>query len=188
MAGKQRMNRQIEIKFFVRSDRRWNIKMAYKFWFLYWFIGVAFKTFQPTSSILTDPHQSGRPTKFDEEALRTLLEGNPRQTTRELAEQINCSNTTVEHHIHAMGMIHKYGNSILHLLSTDSLAQQALISASLLSWQKHQLFLGRMVTRDGKWVCYINVCRRRPWILPGQTPLSDFNADLHPKKVILCVW
>ncbi|CAF1688353.1 unnamed protein product, partial [Didymodactylos carnosus] len=45
---------------------------------------------------LADKHRSGRPVEFDDDALQALLDANPRQSTRELAEQLDCSHTTVE--------------------------------------------------------------------------------------------
>ncbi len=73
---------------------------------------------------------------FDDEALQALLDADPRQTTRELAEQFNCSYTTVERHLHALGKVHKYGYLVPHQWSTDNLVQRASICASLLFRQK----------------------------------------------------
>ena len=45
---------------------------------------------------LKDAPRSGRPVEFDEERLNQLLHENPRQTTRELAEKMECSHTAIE--------------------------------------------------------------------------------------------
>jgi hypothetical protein len=87
---------------------------------------------------------------FDDEASQALLDADPRQITRELAEQLNCSHTTVEHHHHALGKVQKYGCLITHQLFTDNLVQRASICASLLFRQKHKPFLERIVTGDEK--------------------------------------
>jgi hypothetical protein len=68
------------------------------------------------------------------------------------------------------------------------LAQRALICASLLFRQKHTAFLERIVTGDGKWVCYANVYRIRQWLDPDQKPLPDVKPDSHPRKKMLCIW
>jgi histone-lysine N-methyltransferase SETMAR len=147
-----------------------------------------FTKFRSRDTNLTDKPRSGRPIDFDDEALQALLDADPRQTTRELAEQLNCSHMTVERHLRALGKVHKYGSWVPHPLSTDNLVQRASICASLLSRQKHKPFLERIVTGDEKWVRYINVCRRRQWLDPGQKPFPDVNSDSYSKKVMLCVW
>jgi predicted transcriptional regulator len=85
---------------------------------------------------------------FDDEALQALLDADPRQTTRELAEQLNYSHTTVERHLHALGKVQKCGCLVPHQFSTDNLVQRASIYASLLFRQKHKPFLERIVTGD----------------------------------------
>ena len=125
--------------------------------------------------------------EFDDDALQALLDANPRQSKRELAEQLDCSHTTVERHLHAFGMIHKYGRSVPRLLSPDNLAQRVSIGASLFSRQKHEAFLERIVTGDEKWVCYVNVRQRKQWLHPGQEALRDVKSELHPRKIMLCI-
>ncbi len=116
------------------------------------------------------------------------IDADPRQTTRKLAEQLNCHHSTVERHLHALGKVHKYRSSSPHQLSIDNLAQRASICASLLFRQKHAPFLEPIVTGDEKWMCYANVYRRRQWLDPDQKPLPDVKPDLHPKKIMLCIW
>jgi len=76
-----------------------------------------FTKFRSGDTILTDKPRSGRFVEYDEEALQSLLDANPCQTTHELAEQLNCSHMTVNRHLHALGKVHKYGITVPHLLS-----------------------------------------------------------------------
>ena len=85
-------------------------------------------------------------------------------------------------------VLHKYGRLVPHQLSKDNLVQRASICASLLFRQKHEPFLDRIVTGDEKWVCYVNVRRRRQWLDPGQKPFPNVKPDMHPKKIMLCIW
>jgi histone-lysine N-methyltransferase SETMAR len=75
-----------------------------------------------------------------------------------------------------------------HQLSKDNLVQRASICASLLFRQKHEPFLDRIVTGDEKWVRYVNVRRRRQWLDPGQKLFPNVKPDMHPKKIMLCIW
>ena len=63
---------------------------------------------------LKDASRSGRPLEFDEQRLSELLLENLRQTTRELAEKMECSHTAIEKHLHSMGKVQKYGAWVPH--------------------------------------------------------------------------
>ncbi len=66
-----------------------------------------FTKFRSEDTTLTDKPRSGRSVVFDDEALQAILDADPRQTTRKLAEQLNCSHVTVKRHLYALGKIHK---------------------------------------------------------------------------------
>ena len=77
-----------------------------------------FSKFRSGDANLTDKHRTGRPVEFDDEALQ------------------------------ALGKVHKYGQFVLHQLSTANLDQRASSCSSLLFRQKHEPFLDRIVTGD----------------------------------------
>lgn len=52
-----------------------------------------------------DKKRSGRPSKFNEDALRQLVEEDPTQTTREMAKSLNTSQMTVVRHLKKMGLV-----------------------------------------------------------------------------------
>ncbi|XP_052831497.1 histone-lysine N-methyltransferase SETMAR-like [Octopus bimaculoides] len=68
---------------------------------------------------LKDAPHSGCPVEFDEERLNQLLHENSHQTTRELAEKIECSHTAIEKHFHSMGKVQKYGAWVPHAFSDN---------------------------------------------------------------------
>lgn len=82
---------------------------------------------------LKDAPRSRRPVEFDEERLNQLLHENPRQTTRELAEKMECSHTAIEKHLQSMGKVQKCGAWVPHALSDNNKNQRATISAGLLA-------------------------------------------------------
>lgn len=147
-----------------------------------------FARFRSGDTTLTDQPREGRPSTFDDDALQCLLQMNPRQTTRELAEQLDCAHTTVEDHLHTLGKIQKYGSWVPHELSADNKIQRVSVCASLLSHHHSYRFLDRIVTGDEKWVLYVNIRRKRQWLASDEKPLPDAKTDLHPKKVLLCIW
>jgi len=147
-----------------------------------------FVRFRSGDMSLQDKPRVGRPSTIDDDVVESLLRTNPRQTTRELAEQLDCAHGTVENHLHALGKIQKYGNWLPHELSADTKIQRVSVCASLLSRYHNNPFLDMIVTGDEKWVLYVNIHRRRQWLASTEKPLSEVKADLHPKKVLLCVW
>jgi len=79
-----------------------------------------FSRFKNKKFNLKDAARSGRPVGFDEERLNHLLHENPRQSTRELAEQLTCDQKTVVNHLHSMGKVQKLGAWVPHVLSQNN--------------------------------------------------------------------
>lgn len=153
-----------------------------------WTCNRWFERFRSGDRSLEDEPRSGRPSEINDDDLAKELDVNPRLTTRELATTLGCSHTTIENHLHQLGKIQKCGVWVPHQLSPANLNQRSSICSSLLSRFKLDPFLNRLVTGDEKWVLYVNVRRKRQWLDPGQAPERDVKADLHQKKVMLCVW
>lgn len=65
----------------------------------YWFA-----RFREGDFSLEDRARSGRPSTLDIQRLHTLINSDPTQTTRNLAEQLDTSHSTVERHLHEQGM------------------------------------------------------------------------------------
>lgn len=149
---------------------------------------VWFARFRHGDMSLEDQPRSGRPQTIDNEELRDLVEGDPRQTTRELATSLGCSNSTIHEHLGAIGKQSKLGQWVPHRLTDLHKQRRAEIATSLLSRRSTTNWLLDIVTGDEKWVLYINIKRRRYWVDADATPPSVPKTELHPKKVMLCVW
>ena len=50
-----------------------------------------------------------RPSEFDKDHLKALLKEESHQTSRELAEKINCNLKAIFNHLHSMGFAKKLG-------------------------------------------------------------------------------
>ena len=64
--------------------------------------------------------RSGRPSEFDEDHLKALLKEESRQTSRELAEKINCNQKTILNHLHSMRFSEKLRVWVPHELSENN--------------------------------------------------------------------
>lgn len=147
-----------------------------------------FAKFRTGDTTLTDWPRERRPSTIDDEALETLIKEDSRKTTRELAQDLGTSHTTIENHLHLLGKVQKLGTWLPHNLSIDNKMQRVTICSALLSRNNNERFLNRIVTGDEKWVLYVNVRRKRQWLNASEQALPKAKADLHQKKVMLCVW
>lgn len=147
-----------------------------------------FTKFRSDNFDLKDIPRSGRPSELDNDALTSVVESDPRLTSRELAEKFKCDQSTIIRHLHQIGKSNKAGIWVPHQLSHENLLQRISICTSLLAREKSNSFLNRIVTGDEKCVLYVNAERKNQWLSPGQKPIPTPKAGLHPKKVMLSVW
>lgn len=147
-----------------------------------------FAKFRSGNFNLKNEPGSGRRSMVDEDALRAVVEEDPRQTLDELQERIGIDRTTIFRHIKAMGKTSKAGVWVPHQLTEGNKLQRASICNSLLSRNKNDPFLERIVTGDEKWVMYDNPKRRKQWLSPGETSIATPKPNIHGQKVLLCVW
>ena len=131
--------------------------------------------------------------EFDEDHLKALLKEESRQTSRELAEKMNCDQKMILNHFHSMGFAEKLGVWVPHELSENNKENRLQIAsqhlARLRATRGHkERFLYRIVTEDAKWCLYINMKQRKEWVAAGDTPKPRVKPDLHPRKTMICVW
>ena len=61
-----------------------------------------FSRFKEDRFDISDSPHSGRPSRFDENRLNTLIHNDPCQYTRELANAMNCDHSTIMRHLHSV--------------------------------------------------------------------------------------
>ena len=82
---------------------------------------------------MSDTPRSGRPLVFDEDRLNKIY-NDPRQRTRELANVMNCDDSTIVRHLYSMeNVFKKSGVWVPHALSQNHKNQRVVICASLLA-------------------------------------------------------
>ncbi|MGL5636946.1 MAG: hypothetical protein ACRDD0_08680 [Bacteroidales bacterium] len=147
-----------------------------------------FKKFKSGDRGLNNAPKSGRPSKLDDDILKSAVEADPRKTIKELSAELGCPWTTVKDHLKRIGKKHRQGLWVPHELSQTAIEQRMTICSSLLSRHETGSFLRRIITSDEKWVLYNNPKRKNQWLSSNQVPLPTPKPSLTLKKVLLCVW
>ena len=89
-----------------------------------WAVQNWFVKFCSVETSLNDEPRPGHSLDFDAEALKSLVECNARQSTRELADKLNTSQSTICCHLEKMGKVSKLGVWVPHALSEQNKADR----------------------------------------------------------------
>ncbi|XP_032467124.1 nucleotide triphosphate diphosphatase NUDT15 isoform X1 [Phocoena sinus] len=147
-----------------------------------------FAKFRAGDFSLDDAPRSGRPVEVDSDQIETLIESNRRYTTREIADILKISKSSVENHLHQLGYMNRFDVWVPHKLSEKNLLDRISACDSLLKRNENVPFLKQIVMGNEKWILYNNGERKRSWSKRNEPPPTTPKAGLHPKKVMLCIW
>ena len=120
-----------------------------------------FAKFRAGDFLPDDAPQSGRPVEVDSDQIKILIENNQHYTTREIANILKISKSSIENHLHQLGYVHLFDVWVAHKLSEKNLLDRISACNSLLKHNENVLFLKQIVMGDEKWVLYNNVKRKR---------------------------
>lgn len=137
---------------------------------------------------LEDEDRPGRPMELDLDRLRSEVEADPYLTTRDLADFLGVDQKTAVNGLHAIGKKWKLGRWIPHDLTDYDKDRRVDMASTLLTLHRRFDWLDNVITGDEKWVLYDNHERMRQWVGEDQKPADVPKPDLHPKKVMLCIW
>ncbi|KAK6751603.1 hypothetical protein RB195_003177 [Necator americanus] len=87
-----------------------------------------------------------------------------------------------------LGVVKKLGQWLPRVLSDDN-RQRRLNLCTPLLFRSHKFdWLGAIVTKDEKWVFYVNHTLKRAWCADDKMPDLFVKGEIHEKKVMLSVW
>ena len=101
---------------------------------------------------------------------------------------LNVHHSTVSKHLKNMGMSLRLDKWVPHQLNEKQKMKRLTICSSLKVRLEKENFLKDIITCDEKWIAYSNPHRGKHWIHAGSPPLKIAKSDLHPRKVLLCLW
>lgn len=147
-----------------------------------------FQKFRDGDESLQEAEGRGRPCSVNNEHLNELVKADPCKSTRQFAQELDVSHTTILDHLKQLGKSKKLDSWVPHELSDNQKYQRLEVCSSLLLRNNHERFIDRIVTCDEKWVLYDNRKRSAQWLDIGQPPKRVPKPQLHQKKVMLSVW
>ena len=89
---------------------------------------------------LDDSPQSGRAVEVDRDQIETLIENNQCYITREIADILKTSKSSIENHFHQLGYVNCFDVWVPHKLSEKKLLDRISACNSLLKHNKNVLF------------------------------------------------
>ena len=89
------------------------------------------RTFSSGNFSLVDDHRSGRPTEFDTELLKSLVDSDPKLSVTEITSRLGATWSIVQRHLHAIGKSYREGVWSPHQLSDTNRDQRRSCCTSL---------------------------------------------------------
>lgn len=147
-----------------------------------------FASFKKGNKCLKYANPSGRPKTFKDEELIDALKEQRGATSRNIAEKIDCNQTTVCRRLKKMNLRWRKTQEVPHELSEKNKLDRLNACKRLLKKQKKTPFLKKLITCDEKWVLYDNNRPRKHWVGDDLPVLQVPRSTLTDKKALLCVW
>ncbi|GFW74296.1 histone-lysine N-methyltransferase SETMAR [Trichonephila clavipes] len=147
-----------------------------------------FSKFRSGKLSLQESDRSGRPSKINNDVLRSMLENNLHLTSQEIAKEFGIHHTTVGDHIKYLGFVLKRIVWVPHELTEKNLSDRVRMCSSHLIRHNVELFLDMLITGDEKWILYENIKSKKSCCKPGTSSATVLKQSIHQRKVLLCLW
>ena len=147
-----------------------------------------FRRFRVGDESVEDKEHTGRPSHVDNELLESLIEKDPRKSTRELSKDLTIDHVTVLRHLQEIGKVKKLDKWVPHEWNDFQKTRRFEICSSLLLRHESDPFIDRIVTCDEKWIFYDNRRRSAQWLDKDEAPQQFPKPKLTQKKTLVTVW
>lgn len=147
-----------------------------------------FKRFKEGDTTLQEKPRSGRPSVVDNEVLLEAIQHQPSSSTRALSAELGPSQSTINRHLHQLGLVNRRCREVPHELTPSQQKRRVEVCKELLSNPQDLRFWRRIVTGDEKWIFFRNPDMGKQWQHPGQPPKPVVKRGRFEQKVMLCVW
>ena len=109
-----------------------------------------FRRFKSDDFDVKDKERFGQPTAFEDEELQALVDEDPCQMQRQLAEALNCAQSVISDRLKALGKVYKEGKWVPYELKPRDIERRKTICEILFAKQQRKGFLHWIVTGDEK--------------------------------------
>lgn len=148
-----------------------------------------FAEFKNGNESLTHNQGAGRPKEIDRQAVLNAIETSPSLTTRMLADQFECAQSSIVEILKELGKVWKKTRWVPHELTEAQKAKRVNAAQVLLDRQTETPFLAnRLITGDEKWISYVNPNPHGQWLDPNEKPDGTPKKGIWQKKAMLCVF
>ena len=113
---------------------------------------------------------------------------NLRATCLEIGLGLKGDESTFRKRLHAMNLIKKLDKWIPHELTEENKLPHFSIANSLVTRNRNDPFIDRIVTCDEKWVNYDNSRRSGKWVAADKPDGTIPKKNLTLKKILMTVW
>ena len=147
-----------------------------------------FNKFENKDFNLNELPRSGRQKTINRNEIKTLIEDDPRMSTRQIAEKVKYHHSTIEYILKELGKIYKHGIQIPHTLSREQKQVRIDSCIYLLSFKRNKNWLDYIITGDEKWIFYVNHINKKQWLNHDDKGIATVRGGHYEKKITLCVW
>lgn len=144
-----------------------------------------FNRFRSGNLSLEEEEGRGRPSQLDDDKIKALVKENPRTTVRELGAVLGVSAQTIWTHLAAIEKVKKLDKWVPHHLKESQKIRGFEATLFLLTRNRTEPSLGRIVTCDVKWILYDNRKRSAQWLDENKSPKLFPKSDFHQKKTMV---
>lgn len=126
--------------------------------------------------------------KFEDVELQALVEEDPCQTQKQLAEVLAVAQSRIADRLKAMRKVYKAGRWVPYELMPRDVDRRKTICEMLLARQQRKRFPNRIVTGDEKWIYFASPKRKKNICDPGHSSTMTSKRNIRGKKAMLCFW